>query len=347
VKRGDSTVVKLLVDAGFKVNPRDRNGWTALGWARAAEAKGASPAAGAMLRLLRAAGARDDGGVQALALFDAIEKKDLASVKTALKAGANPNARDNSSVPLLVRAADLGQADIVSALIEAGAHLNVTPQFGASPLTAAIQNGSVETVKRLLAAGARSDQRDSKGQTPLMVSTIWSRKEIVSLLLADSVKVEPQALSMAAYKGDTSQLRMMLDHGGDPNSGRALIGAVRGCRARDNTPAIRMLLLRGARPQGNADYGLLHRAASSCPAEVLELLLQQGAELNGRDFFGATALMAAAKAGKISSVRVLIAAGADVHARNEDGMNAISMTRSSEVRQELLKAGARYLAERE
>jgi uncharacterized protein len=346
VKRGDTAVVRMLVNAGFKANARDRNGWTALTWARDAQLKNASPSAAQIALLLQTAGARDDGSVKALALRDAIERKDLEGVRRALKAGANPNARDNSSVPLLVRAAEMGQAEIVSALIEGGAHLNMTPEFGATPLTAAIQNGHVETVKRLLAAGARADQRDSKGMRPLMLAAIWGRGEITALLLADSVAMDPRALSAAAYNGDSAQVRMMLAYGADPNAGRALLGAVRGCRRRDNTPIVRMLLLRGAQPKVEDDgYGLLPRAATDCSATALQMLIQHGADVNRGDFFGRTALMAAAKAKRLDNVRLLIAAGADVNARDNEGRNALYQTRDSTVRQELLRAGARFLAE--
>lgn len=344
-KRGDPAVVKQLVDAGFRVNARDKNGWSALRWARDAQTSGALQA-GDIVALLETAGARDEGGAKALDLIDAVQKKDLARVRRALRAGTNPNVRDNSSVPALVHAAILGQPEMVQAFIDAGAHVNIAPDFGSTPLTAAIQNGSVETVKKLLAAGARSDQRDSKGATPLMSAALWSRTEIMALLLADSAKVSAWALSLSVQKGDTAQVRMLLDHGADASKGSALSSATYGCKDRDNTAMIRLLLQRGASAKGNPGYGMLHRAAEHCPAEAMQLLIQHGADVNARAYKRVTPLMFAAKRGLVDNIRVLIAAGADVNAKDDDGRTAIMWARKHDVLLQLRQAGARVVAER-
>jgi len=52
-------------------------------------------------------------------------------------------------------------------------------------------------------------------------------------------------------------------------------------------------------------------------------LLAAGADVNARDGYGATALMNAAHAGNAEMVQALIAAGADVNATDELGWNAV------------------------
>jgi ankyrin repeat protein len=344
-KRGNPAVVKQLVDAGFRVNTRDRNGWSALRWAREARTREAAQAA-EVLALLETAGARDDGGEQALDLIDAVLKKDVVRVRAALKAGTNPNVRDNSSVPALVHAADLGQPDIVQALIDAGAQLDIRPHFGSTPLTAAIQHGSVESVKKLLAAGARSDQSDSKGYTPMTSAALWNRAEIIALLLADSAQVSPQALSSAVSHGDTVLVRLMLDHGADPTKGRSILSAVYGCKDRDNTLVIRMLLQRGVPAKLHPDYGMLHRAVVHCSVEAVQLLIQHGADVNLRDYRRATPLMLAANADRADMVSLLLATGADVNAKDEDGKNALRYARRPEVWRQLQQGGGRAVAAR-
>jgi ankyrin repeat protein len=321
--RGDPDVIKALIDARVNVNARDGNGWSALRWARDAEAQRSNPRAGEIVALLEAAGARDDGGRKAAALIDAVEKRDLARVRDAIRAGANPNARDKRGYTPVVVAAYNGSAAIVSALATSGAHLNLIPaHFGPTALTAAIENGSVATARALLESGAKADLRDGRGWSPLFVASLYKRREISALLLADSTKVDAQAMSMAARNGDSATVRMMLDLGADPNAGFALHGAVTGCAEHDNTALIALLLKKGANQRKG--FALLHRAAARCKPETLRMLLLQGADVNERrQYYGETPLMSAAAAGNLDNVKVLIAAGADTELRDRRNLSAL------------------------
>lgn len=151
------------------------------------------------------------------------------------------------------------------------------------------------------------------------------------------------------------RLRYLLDLGLDPNEcnfiGRSLL--TEACEAGD--PArVALLLERGVsavvmgpqslRPDGAAhvsrmlaDHGLTHRAdgpvgsansfqiplfcaARSGSAECVRLLLEKGADPNGRDSSGSTALMAA---GSAEVVRLLLEAGADRDATDAYGNDAL------------------------
>jgi ankyrin repeat protein len=343
--RSDPAILKLLIDAGVDVNARDNNGWSALRWVRHSASRGrGQERATEIVAMLEAAGAKDDGGARADALFDAVLKKDVARVRAALRAGASPNSKDNRGVPPLIYAANLGSAEIVEALVGAGANVNASPEHDTTPLIAAVEGGSVGAVRKLLAAGAKIDQPDRLHRTPLAVASGWNRTEITSLLLASSAKIDPGALAIAALNGNADQVRMLLARGADPNAGQGhvLSEATRGCHRRDNTEVIRMLLDGGADPKVHDDYTALHRAAGLCEPEVIRLLLGRGADPNARDMSGNTPLVSAAVSGRLEPVRLLIAAGADVNVRNSDGKSVLEhAAQYPAVQEELRRAGAR------
>jgi hypothetical protein len=88
-----------------------------------------------------------------------------------------------------------------------------------------------------------------------------------------------------------------------------------------NVDSLRLLLDAGADPNGKAPGGQnpLTLAAESLAAKrsaaVIRLLLERGASVHGADMQGETALHKAARAGHLETAKLLIEAGADLHAR--------------------------------
>jgi len=68
---------------------------------------------------------------------------------------------------------------------------------------------------------------------------------------------------------------------------------------------------------------LLLQAAGWGDADRVRLLIQAGADVHARDKDGRTALMWAARCGDADRVRLLIQAGADVNARDDFGHTAL------------------------
>ena len=344
--RGDTGVLRVLIGAGANANARDRNGWSALRWARRnADQSRAHPIAPRIVEMLVAAGARDESGARADALFKAMFDRNVEGVRQALRDGASPNAKDDRGVPPIIWAASHGEAEIVAALVDAGADVNASPQYDTTPLNAAIRGGSVAAVKKLLAAGASIDRPDYLRQTPLQTASSWKRTEMTALLVGSSAKTDSAALAIAALNGEADQVRSLLVSGANPNAsgGNALSEATRGCQRRDNADVIRMLLEAGADPKApGVDYTPLHRAAGLCKPEVVRMLLERGADPNARDMSGNTPLIGAAGAGNLENVRLLIAARADVNAKDDYGKSVLAYAALyPEVQQELRRAGAR------
>jgi len=88
-------------------------------------------------------------------LLDAVNKNDIARVRTLLKKGADVNAKSKGGVvaPLHLASAN-GNLEIVSALVEKGADVNIKNNKGMVPLYLASQNGHAKVVDALLKKGA-------------------------------------------------------------------------------------------------------------------------------------------------------------------------------------------------
>ncbi|RVX43083.1 ankyrin repeat protein [Nonomuraea polychroma] len=124
-----------------------------------------------------------------------------------------------------------------------------------------------------------------------------------------------EQLYRAALNGDTETVGKLLAGGADPN-----------------------------KPSEGEEEGLpLCAAAAWDRHEVASTLLTAGADVNGRETGGWTALHWAASNGHAATARVLIDAGADVDAANDDGDTPLTLAArrgALGVVQELLEAGA-------
>jgi ankyrin repeat protein len=93
--------------------------------------------------------------------------------------------------------------------------------------------------------------------------------------------------------------------------------------------AARRLIAAGADVSTRSDNSFwvlpLHSASSGGHAEIVELLLEAGAEPDARQRHGWTPLQAAAQNGDARSLEALLAAGADPTLRNDDGLSAADL----------------------
>lgn len=90
---------------------------------------------------------------------------------------------------------------------------------------------------------------------------------------------------------------------------------------------VRLLLSNGANPNipSTLEVGYntpLHTAASKGYADILDLLIKAGSDVNARNQLGQTALHQAARQRHIPLVKTLLAAGSDATIRDTNGCNA-------------------------
>ncbi len=184
-------------------------------WLQAAAPSGRSAVADAAMRrdvetvrtLLRQGadvnGAQGDGMT---ALHWAATHGDAALAEILLYGGANVKAtsRLGRHTPLHV-ASQHAAAPVVAALLARGAEANATTSTGATALMFAAQTGHVPTVTALLDAKADVNAvEQAHGQTALMFAATADRAEVAALLLTRGAKadVTSKVVDLAALTGD-------------------------------------------------------------------------------------------------------------------------------------------------
>ena len=136
----------------------------------------------------------------------------------------------------------------------------------------AVWRGESDRVEEFLARGASPDMRDVAGET---------------------------LLSTAAEKGNTGVIKVLLQHGANPN--------VTSIHPGHPTP--------------------LQQAVMNFDVESIKALLDRGANINTPDDFGRTPFLLAVSATDSDTVKLLIDHGADVRDRTRDGSSALTLAR--------------------
>jgi len=269
------------------------------------------------------------------ALHVAVRANNFPEVQRLVSAGAPVDARDPLGSTPLLDAAWEGNLDIAAFLLKHGADVNARHgEAGSTPLQYAVLTGRVPLVRLLLDAGARATGEYRDGQSLLHAAAARGSVPVLDLLL-DNAKMNVQTL--------------------DSNGNTPLDSAV----LHGQQGAVETLL----RHHADAKYvhpidgrGALHEACMRGFADLLQPLLDAGADLNARDRFGQTPLdiALAYKNGKV--VATLLQLGqrlAESQNIAEQTMESATLRGQTEIVRILLengfdvnqpaKSGSRYL----
>jgi len=253
-------------------------------------------------------------------LLAAADAGDRAAVRRALKAGADVNAVDSNGRSSLMHASMNGHHDVVHVLLDAGAHVDTQDAAGRTPLMEASMRSAVDVMEALLDAGADVNLAAALGETALIVAA--------SARASDTVPI-------------------LLDHHGDPriadrDNKTVLMWVVDLQFHRGGVPVevIRPLVVAGAEPNARDRFGrtalmwaVKGDLSSSVRPAVLKALLDNGADVNLVDDRDETALFGLVRYvddvldlddGR-TSIELLLGAGADPKARNNDGKTALGV----------------------
>jgi ankyrin repeat protein len=334
---GNVDALKVLLTHGAGVNATERwLGETSLMWA-------ASENHGAAVRVLTAFGA-DVNARSALTAFPQLTWKQEGMATTVFPRGG--------WTPLMY-AARQGAMEAVTALADVGADVNLTDPDGTTALVLAIINAHYDVAQVLLERGADPNLEDGAGMGALYAAidtsgTEWLHNrpiarpsgtlqgaDIVKALLAHGANANARLKKPILQKHHTP---------GDTNLGEGATPLMRAARASD-VAVSRLLLENGADPAPPLknhttafliaaglfrDNNLARAPWTEADAvKVLRLLLDRGAEVNGANDDGQTALHAAVARGENVDVLIQFLAdeGADLFAINKRGQTALDVAR--------------------
>lgn len=298
---GFERIVLLLVQKGANVNYLD-DGRTPLMWA-ARENRVTI----AELLLKNGAAINGTNNTGTTALMVACQYGHIDTVRFLLSAGANPNITERGDWGIM-SALDYAPLDIMKLLLDNGAR----PQ---NALFSAIRKGSVDKVKVLLDYGANIDQLGTAwGVTPLMAAIRKGELDIAKLLVKRGANKD--IVSKAGYT--TLDYALTLE-GRDRMSFMALIDPdyilfgkrilLRAIEDRD-VEQVKTILELGANPR--LDFPVVESITRGHTV-ILQLLLDNGANVNEMRQDGVTPLMASISYKRAEAIRLLLAYGADVN----------------------------------
>lgn len=184
-----------------------------------------------------------------------------------------------------------------------GLLLLAAPGWAALPDPAALgiaaELGSSDRIERWLDEGMPPDFVADRIGSGLMIAAWEGNLPLMELFVARGADVNftnakgEQALLLAAWKGKAEAVSWLLDHG-----------------ARISREGL--------------EWSALHYAVFAGNADVAKLLMERGADVNGRAPNGSTVLMMAAREGHEALAKALLDAGADPSPKNEWGDDALS-----------------------
>ena len=249
---------------------------------------------------------------------DAAMNRDLAAVRTLLKARADVNAPQTDGATALHWAVHHEDVALIDELLAAGADVKTANREGATPLYLASITGNPAILDKLLKKGVDVNTTVLRhGETPLMFAARTGRPEAVKLLLEAGATVDAKEtlrqttpLMWAAEQGHAQVINLLVASGADVNANSTVV-EVKGRRYGCNnctgeapvTGGVTALVL--AARQGNLD--------------AVKALAEGGADLNKPSGDGSSAMLVAIQNGHYDIARFLVEKGANVNLANQKG----------------------------
>ena len=250
-----------------------------------------------------------------------IKDKDSLSLKERIK-GYDVNSFDSTGVNLLTYAVMTGDLNIVKIIGDKGANPNLKNKttMGSTPLMMASEYKSLEISNYLIEKGAKIDLQDNNGDPAINWSAYYGNVPFTKLMLDNGAKTKLKSIhsdgvmQVALKEWKDNIVDLLLKKGITiykvQNKSVQLINAVK-----NNNFALTKSLLNkdNVDARDGAGNTLLMIAADKGYSEIVEFLVNNGADIDAMNPVGQTALNKAIYFGKNSIAKYLIDNKADVN----------------------------------
>ncbi|KAI5202583.1 hypothetical protein E4T39_04622 [Aureobasidium subglaciale] len=297
-RAGNLKTCRQLLKAGADVNLQDSEGDTSL----IAAAISDKPEIVEILLKKHTVSPDTHGRRGRTALLAVVERGGKSAMKTLkllIQAKADLNARDDAGDTALHKASRAGSFDMVKLLVDKKATIDVPNVLQETALDHALTGNKVDIIHYLLDHGATC-QPDASGNTELHEAITGGCDEsIIKLLISKGVDVNAKddeernllltrkaALHRAAEAAQHATLKVLLEANADITAEDFYFR---------RTPFHKAIL-------------------NECDPEIIELFISRGADVNGRDNEGYSALHLAARNSEYEIMRLLLDADADYNA---------------------------------
>jgi ankyrin repeat protein len=311
VRANNLKAVKILMDRGAEVNARTRDG--KLPARRPPGAGGGSHGVGIVRGGWPESGYQPEapGGMSPL-LFAARDGR-LEIAKALLDTKANVNQADVNGITPLVSAISNHHLDVAQLLLERGANPNSADQWGRTALWSSVEirnrdigrnsermdrDGALRLIEALIARGANVNAR-TKEVPPV-------RRFVLPLGDLSWVDFTGQtAFLRATLSGDVAVMKLLLQHGADPN-------------IPTNSSTTALMAAAGVDWVVEQTY----TESKESLMEAVKLCLELGGDVNAANSMGLTPLMGAANRGSDEIIQFLVSKGARLDLKDKEGRSA-------------------------
>ncbi|MFH1493508.1 MAG: ankyrin repeat domain-containing protein [Pseudomonadota bacterium] len=261
---------------------------------------------------------------------------DANQIKKLIAAGANPTTRFQELFeglhPLYAAVSLSRDIATVEALLDGGADLELPCHDSGTALMLAVKEGQSDITQLLLARGAKGNVGDKSGLTALMLAARKGDQPLVDALLASGAEINatyPEnglgAFGFALDQQHTDLAKYLLDKGAIPNFGNVDTLPLAVVEHGD-LALIQAIEARGGsiiRDDMKARVAFV--AARNKDGEVLDYVLNNGADLNCDNDFNYTSLILASLSNHPELVKRYLERGDDANSRDVDQETALSL----------------------
>jgi ankyrin repeat protein len=270
-------------------------------------------------------------------LADAARARDIAAVHTLIAQKADPNVPGSDGTPALHWIVRVDDVDTARLLLRNGADPTLPNRYGVRPLSIAAGNGDAAMVATLIDAGADPNAADPSGETPLMAAARVGSPDTARTLLDRGANLEATdpayhqtALIVAIREHRPGVVALLIERHADVNV-RTRVGATPPFILPNSVPGFGhgVGIVRGGSPDRGrrspvpGGMSPLQYAARDGRLEIAQALVAAGADVNARDGNDITPLITAITNNHVDVARFLVAQGADVNASDWYGRTPI------------------------